>query len=163
MTDDVQWRDVTPDYFDAVPAAGGVAVRMGSHLASTLHDHADRLVRVLESGDERTLVWMFPDAYATPADSAEFRLRHAARLRDSAAPRRVRDQLAAAPHHVLSPPEVHDWIETFAMARFVDPPRRRWWRRSRGKLDLSSLWFNHVQDSLVLASSPELLHHDLRL
>ncbi len=166
MTGDAVWHNVTPDYFDAVAVAGGVAVRMGTNVAATLHHHADRLVRVLEgeNGDERTLAHLFPDVYADRAASDGFRLRHAARLRDSTAPRRVRDQLAAAPNHVLSPPEVHDWLVTSALARYVDPPPRSWWRRrSRGRLDLAGRWFLHVQNALILAANPELAQYDLRL
>lgn len=158
MSRDEAWQDVTPDYFDAVPSAGGVAVRMGANVAATLHHHADRLVRALEEpGDpDEMLARLFGDAYPDRAASQDFRRRQARWLRDSSAPRRVRDQLAVAPNHVLSPPEVDDWLVTFALARFVDaPPRRR--RRRLSRPVLEETWFNHVQESLVLAAHPELL------
>ncbi len=162
--DDAVWHDVTEDYFRAIPVDGGVAVSMTPNVASTLHYHADRLVRFLgrEDADERALTRMFPDVSADRAAAARFRRYHGTRLRDSAAPRRVRDQLATAmPDPVLSPQEVDDWLVTFALARFVSPPGR--WRRSRGKIDLTGLWLNFVQESLILASFPELAGYDFLL
>lgn len=125
VTGDEGWYDdVTPDFFDAVVVAGGVAVRMTPNVAVTLHHHVDLLARVPdgEAGDDRLLRRMFPGRPHRPCGLGG--LPDAARgaARDSAGPCRVRDQLALAPHHVPSPAEVDDWLVTFALARFAARP-----------------------------------------
>ncbi|EHR50796.1 hypothetical protein SacmaDRAFT_2553 [Saccharomonospora marina XMU15] len=165
MTGDALWHDITLDHFEAVRVADGVAVRMSANVAATLSHHAGELVRFLDADEvprgafpRRTpaaatvLARMFPDAYRSRDQARAFRERHRDRLRDSAAARRVRDQLATAPTLVLGADDLDDWLTTFALARFLYSRRRR----RRARFDLTAAWFAFVLDSLVLAAAPEL-------
>ena len=158
---------VTDDYFDAVPVADGVAVRMSDNVALILTQLTDRLIRFLENGEvgqrsrgpfrraltpDMMLCRMFPDAHRDSAQARSFRERHAAVLRDSTAPRRVHARCAGDTVHVIDHAEVDDWLVTLGLARFLTLPR------DAATPDLTGTWINHMQECLVGAVNPQLTY-----
>jgi hypothetical protein len=154
---------ITDDYFDAVPASDGVAVRMSDNVAEVLADLLHRLLRLLEDGQaeprgrfrrsrsaEAVLCDMFPDAYRDRAEARSFRERHAAVLRDTTAVRRVRDRCVSGTEHVIDHAEVDDWVVALGLGRFLSA------RRDTRKIDTVGVWINHVQANLVVALNPKL-------
>jgi hypothetical protein len=122
------------DYFDAAPVGNGIAVRMSRNVSLILSQLVDELIRFLENdelelqnrGTDRwafasavLLRHLFPDAYRDNAAVRAFRERHAAALRDSAAPRRVHARCADGTEFVISHTEVDDWLTTLGLARSV--------------------------------------------
>lgn len=163
---DIQYG-VTDDYFDAVPVADGVAVRMSDNAARVLTQLAVQLIRFLETGEvdqprrgllrrpltpDSLLRRMFPDAHRDSAQARAFRDRHAAALRDSAAPRRVHARCASDTSYVIDHAEVDDWLVTLGLARFLTLPR------DAASPDLAGIWINHMQSCLVGAVNPRLAH-----
>ncbi|GAB3486912.1 DUF2017 family protein [Amycolatopsis cihanbeyliensis] len=158
--------DLPADYFDALPAADGVLVRMSENVADTLAHHAEQLIVFLERGEvppggsgllrrgptpESVGRRMFPDAYRNRAEAAAFRERHAAALRDTGAAHRVFARCCAGPMHTLPHAEVDDWLVTFGLARFVFLPRKG------ADPGMAGTWLTHVQETLILATNPNLV------
>jgi hypothetical protein len=160
--DDVQYG-VTEDYFDAVLASDGIAVRMSDNVALVLAGLVARLVRFLEDGQlesrgglrrgaspAKMLRRMFPDAYRGSAEARSFRERHHALLRDSAAARCVQARCATGTSYVINHAEVDDWLSTLGLARLLVVPR------DTPTDDMTNTWLTHMQDCLVTALNPQL-------
>ena len=149
---------ITDDYFDAVPVADGVAIRMSVNVAEIFTDLLHELLRFLEDGQgarrgrswDKVLRDMFPDAYRDRAEAQAFRERHAAALRDTAAVRRVRDRCVSGTTCEIDPAEVDDWVVALSLARFLHTRRN-----ARKPADLD-IWINHAQAMLVAALNPKL-------
>lgn len=164
MDEHVQYG-VTDDYFDAVLASDGVAVRMSDNVAAILTHLVAQLIRFLETGEltpenrgplrrprtpDKVLRHMFPDAYRDRAQARAFRDRHAAALRDSAAPRRVYARCAGDTVYVISHAEVDDWLVTLGLARFLVMPR------DTTRPDMTGTWIMYMQECLIAAANPHL-------
>ncbi|EHR61226.1 hypothetical protein [Saccharomonospora cyanea] len=164
MTGDTAWHDVTPDYFDAVAVAGGVAVRMGTNVAATLHHHADRLVRVLEGedGDERTLAHL---STSMPTGRRRTGSGFGTRPGCGTARRRGGYATSSRPRPTTCcrrPRCTTGWSPSLWPGTWTRPRARGGGAHEAG-CDLAGRWFVHVQDTLVLAANPELARYDLRL
>lgn len=155
----------TDDYFDAVLASDGVAVRMSDNVAHILAQLVAQLIRFLETGEleqqrqglfrkgpspSKVFTRMFPDAYRDGAMARAFYDRHAVALRDSAAPRRVYARCASDTAYVITHAEVDDWLVTLGLARFLVLPR------DAATPDLTGTWINHMQERLVVTIHPQL-------
>ncbi|HEX6359198.1 DUF2017 family protein [Actinophytocola sp.] len=164
MDEHIQYG-VTEDYFDAVLASDGIAVRMSDNVAHVLTQLVARLIRFLETGEvheerrgplrrarsaDKVLRHMFPEAYRDRAEAHSFRERHAPALRDSAAPRRVYARCATGAEYVIDHAEVDDWLVTLGLARFLVLPR------DAATHDMTVAWLNHMQVSLISTVNPQL-------
>lgn len=164
MEEHVQYG-VTDDYFDAVLASDGIAVRMSDNVAFILTHLVAQLIRFLETGElerqrrgpfrrtpspDKVLRDMFPDAYRDRGEARAFRARHAAALRDSAAPRRVYARCASDTGYVITHAEVDDWLITLGLARFLVMSR------DAPSPDMTGIWIIHMQQCLIAAANPHL-------
>jgi hypothetical protein len=93
---------------------------------------------------------MFPDAYRDGAAARAFYDRHAAALRDSAAPRRVYARCVSDTAYVIAHAEVDDWLITLGLARFLVLAR------DAATPDMTGTWINHMQERLVVTIHPQL-------
>lgn len=165
MDEHIQYG-VTEDYFDAVLVGDGIAVRMSDNVAFILTQLVGQLIRFLETGEleqqprgplrrgpspDKMLRRMFPDAYRNGAEARAFRERHAAALRDSAAPRHVHARCANDTMYVISHAEVDDWIVTLGLARFLVLSRD-----AEALDNMTGIWINYMQECLVTAVNPQL-------
>jgi hypothetical protein len=164
MDEGVQYG-VTNDYFDAVLASDGIAIRMSDNVALILAHLTDQLIRFLETGEleqqrrgplrrglspNKVLHRMFPNAHKETNESQAFRERHAPTLRDSNAPRRVHARCTTATTHIINHAEIDDWLITLGLARFLIIPR------DATTPDMTGIWINHIQERLVIAINPRL-------
>jgi hypothetical protein len=165
MDEHIQYG-VTEDYFDAVLVGDGIAVRMSDNVAVILTQLVGQLIRFLETGEleqqrrgplrrgpspDKMLRRMFPDVYRNGAEARAFRERHAAALRDSAAPRQVHARCANDTMYVISRAEVDDWIVTLGLARFLVLSRD-----AEALDNMTGLWINYMQECLVTAVNPQV-------
>jgi hypothetical protein len=164
MDEHVQYG-VTDDYFDAVLASDGIAVRMSDNVAVILTHLVAQLIRFLETGEleqqrrgplrrspspDKVVRHMFPDTYRDRAEAKAFRIRHAAALRDSAAPRRVYARCTSDTVYVITHAEVDDWLVTLGLARFLVMPR------DAPSPDMTGTWICYMQERLIAAANPHL-------
>jgi hypothetical protein len=142
---------ITDDYFDAVLASDGIAVRMSDNVALILAQLVGRLVQTLESGEPvKALRRMFPDAYRSRGDARGFRERHAAALRDTTAARCVLARCTSATQHVINHAEVDAWVATLGLARLLDQSRHD------TRPGMTGTWLTYMQECLVVAVNPRL-------
>lgn len=163
MDENIQYG-ITDDYFDAILASDGIAVRMSDNVAHILTRLVAQLIRFLETGEleqqqglfrrgptpHKVFTRMFPDAYRDRAQARAFYDRHAAALRDSTAPRRVYARCASDTTYVITHAEVDDWLITLALARFLVVPR------DAATPDMTGTWINYMQERLIAAVHPQL-------
>lgn len=156
---------ITEDYFDAVLASDGIAVRMSDNVARILTHLVAQLIRFLETGEleqqreglfrrgptqAKVFNRMFPNAYRDAAESRNFHTRHNAVLRDSAAPRRVYARCTNDTAYVIAHTELDDWLITLGLARFLTQPR------DAAMPDMTGTWINYMQERLIVTVHPQL-------
>lgn len=151
---------VVEDHFDAVRVPDGVLVRMSRNVEATLARQIADLVRFLAADvvpERRALRRtsavdlerrVFPDAYRSKTDSADFRARHRDRLRHTGPATRVAEQCLAGSPFVLDEAGVDDWISTVGLLRMLRPPRERAVSSVNGR------WYAHIQTLLAIAADP---------
>jgi hypothetical protein len=164
MDDNIQYG-ITEDYFDAVLASDGIAVRMSDNVAHILTQLVVQLIRFLETGEleqQRQGIFrrgptptkvfnrMFPNAYRDTTESQAFHARHIVALRDSAAPRRVYARCATETAYVITHTDLDDWLITLGLARFLVQPR------DAAMPDMTGTWINYMQERLVITVHPQL-------